>query len=113
MNRFPSTVIADVHGTLGRYAACAAERFTERFRVGFADAQLFGAQGELEVVGQAQTTHIGIAVGDDPELEAVGQSFKGWMHLGKQFDLMARGEKYLKARFGQRLRIRVCIASVC
>ena len=58
-------MVADVYGVLGGYAG-ARQGMLERQRIGFADAQLLGTQGELEIVGQAQAAHVGVAVGDHP-----------------------------------------------
>src|SRR3546814_8745112 len=66
-------------------------------RVGLADAQLLGAQGELEIVGQAQAAHVGIAVGNHAEGVVIGEKFQGGLHVRENLHLVARIEKHLRS----------------
>jgi len=96
-------VVANVHRLRG-CDACAFQRLLERVRVGFADAQLLGAQGELEVVGQAQAAHVGVAVGDHRQAIAVGEYLQGRVHLGEQVDAVTCVEEDVEAPGGQGAR---------
>lgn len=104
-------VIADVYGLFGAHSG-ARQGVLERQWIGLADAQLLGTQGELEIVGQAQAAHIGVAVADHSQLVVIGQVFQGRLHLGKQADLVARFEKYLEAGFGQWLGLMLGITGL-
>ena len=81
-------VIADVHGGL-RGGAAALQGFVEQPGVGLGDADVFGAQSELEVVRQPQAPHIGVAIGDDAKGIIIGEQFQGRLHLRKNLQLMA------------------------
>ena len=92
--------------------AGALQGFAEWRRVGLADAQFLGAEGEPEVVGQAQAAHVGVAVGEHAEGEAVGEDLQGRVDLGKQGDPVARFEEYLETGLGQAFRLRLWITGV-
>ena len=74
-------MVADVHRLFRR--ASQAQGLLEWMRIRFADAQILSAQGELEVVRQAQAAHIRIAVGDHAEGVVIGQDSRVGCTSGK------------------------------
>ncbi len=92
-----------MHRVLGRDAG-ALEGFAEGARIGLADAQFFGAEREIEVIGQPQAAHVGVAVGQHAEAVVVGEQLQGRVHFGKQLHRMPRFEKHLEGLLGQLAR---------
>ena len=89
-------MVADVH-RLFRARITQAQGLLEWMRIRFADAQILSAQGELEVVRQAQAAHIRIAVGDHAEGVVIGQEFQGGLHVGEDLYLVTSIEEHRNA----------------
>ena len=104
-------MIAYVYGMLGSHVS-THQCLLKWPRIRLADTQLFGAERELEIVGQAQAANIGVAVGQDPEHVVVGQVLQRRMHVGEQVDGVPRFEKHLERLVGDSLRLVWRIAGV-
>ena len=89
-----------MHRRLGRRTT-TLQCLMKQSRIGFGDADVFGAQGKLEVIRQPQPTHIGVAIGDHAEGVVIGQCLQGRLHLREHFDLMPRMQEHFKALVGQ------------
>ena len=53
--------VADVHGFMG-FDPGTAQGFAKGVGIGFAHAELFGAEGKAEILAQSQAMDIGIAI---------------------------------------------------
>src|SRR5450830_351582 len=94
-------VIADMHRRAGRDIPAAHQGFVEQPRIRLGDADVFGTQRKAEIVGEPETAHVGIAIGDHPQGKGAPQGLQGRFDLRKYLDLVPGVDKHLEALIRQ------------
>ena len=73
-------VIAHMHRRTRRHAT-AQQGFVKQARIRLGDTDVFGAQHKFEVMPQADSPHIRVAIGDHAQGVIPGQRNQGWLSL--------------------------------